>query len=316
MRILASTIVTSCIALAVCSCSHKNVAGDESDELYMFTSFHEPADEGLRFLYSEDGIHWDSIAGTWLAPTLGDSIMRDPSIVVGPDSTYHLVWTIAWKGDTGFGYSSSKDLMNWSEQRRIPAMDSVASTQNLWAPELFYDDVKGQYMVVYASCVPDAGFDVGIEEEKNNHRLYYVTTKDFNTFSDPKLFYDPGFSCIDATFVKRGPEDYVMVVKDNTRPNRNIKVAFAKNAEGPYTEASEPFTESFTEGPSVAKVGDEYYIYYDTYRKFIYSAHKTSDFKTFTDVTDSVSVPSGHKHGTIFRAPRSVVEKLIEARKK
>ncbi|TGG41031.1 arabinosidase [Duncaniella freteri] len=282
----------------------------------MFTSFHEPADEGLRFLYSEDGIHWDSIAGTWLAPTLGDSIMRDPSIVVGPDSTFHLVWTIAWKGDTGFGYSSSRDLVNWSEQRRIPAMDSVVSTQNLWAPELFYDDVKGQYMVVYASCVPDAGFDVGIEEEKNNHRLYYVTTKDFTTFSDPKLFYEPGFSCIDATLVKRGPEDYVMVVKDNTRPNRNIKVAFAKDAEGPYTAASEPFTESFTEGPSVAKVGDEYYIYYDTYRKFIYSAHKTSDFKTFTDVTDSISVPSGHKHGTIFRAPRSVVEKLIEARKK
>ncbi|WP_369698952.1 glycoside hydrolase family 43 protein [uncultured Duncaniella sp.] len=316
MRILAATIITGCLALAMCSCNQQGAGNETGDDLYMFTSFHEPADEGLRFLYSEDGIHWDSIAGTWLAPTLGDSIMRDPSIVVGPDSTFHLVWTIAWKGDTGFGYSSSRDLVNWSEQRRIPAMDSVASTQNLWAPELFYDDVKGQYMVVYASCVPDAGFDVGIEEEKNNHRLYYVTTKDFTTFSDPKLFYEPGFSCIDATLVKRGPEDYVMVVKDNTRPNRNIKVAFAKDAEGPYTAASEPFTESFTEGPSVAKVGDEYYIYYDTYRKFIYSAHKTSDFKTFTDVTDSISVPSGHKHGTIFRAPRSVVEKLIEARKK
>lgn len=316
MRILAATIITGCLALAMCSCNQQGAGNETGDDLYMFTSFHEPADEGLRFLYSEDGIHWDSIAGTWLAPTLGDSIMRDPSIVVGPDSTFHLVWTIAWKGDTGFGYSSSRDLVNWSEQRRIPAMDSVASTQNLWAPELFYDDVKGQYMVVYASCVPDAGFNVGIEEEKNNHRLYYVTTKDFTTFSDPKLFYEPGFSCIDATLVKRGPEDYVMVVKDNTRPNRNIKVAFAKDAEGPYTAASEPFTESFTEGPSVAKVGDEYYIYYDTYRKFIYSAHKTSDFKTFTDVTDSISVPSGHKHGTIFRAPRSVVEKLIEARKK
>ncbi len=316
MRILAATIITGCLALAMCSCNQQGAGNETGDDLYMFTSFHEPADEGLRFLYSEDGIHWDSIAGTWLAPTLGDSIMRDPSIVVGPDSTFHLVWTIAWKGDTGFGYSSSRDLVNWSEQRRIPAMDSVVSTQNLWAPELFYDDVKGQYMVVYASCVPDAGFDVGIEEEKNNHRLYYVTTMDFTTFSDPKLFYEPGFSCIDATLVKRGPEDYVMVVKDNTRPNRNIKVAFAKDAEGPYTAASEPFTESFTEGPSVAKVGDEYYIYYDTYRKFIYSAHKTSDFKTFTDVTDSISVPLGHKHGTIFRAPRSVVEKLIEARKK
>ncbi|MDE5917974.1 MAG: glycoside hydrolase family 43 protein, partial [Duncaniella sp.] len=201
-------------------------------------------------------------------------------------------------------------------QRRIPAMDSIASTQNLWAPELFYDDVKDQFMVVYASCVVDAGFDVGEEDPKNNHRLYYVTTKDFETFSEPKLFYEPGFSCIDATLVKRGPEDYVMVVKDNTRPNRNIKIAFAKNAEGPYTAASEPFTEQFTEGPSVAKVDDGYVIYYDTYRKHIYSASKTSDFVNFTNYTDSVSVPQHHKHGTIFRAPRPVVDNLIQMRKK
>ena len=215
----------------------------------------------------------------------------------------------------GFGYSSSKDLVNWTEQRRIPAMDSVASTQNLWAPELFYDDEKEQFLIVYASCVVDAGFDVGIEDEKNNHRLYYVTTKDFETFSEPKLFYDPGFSCIDAVIVKRAPKDYVMVVKDNTRPNRNIKVAFAESPEGPWSAASEPFTESFTEGPSVVKIGDDYYIYYDTYRKFIYSAHRTNVFKTFTEVTDSVTVPAGHKHGTILRAPRAVVHNLIELSK-
>ena len=30
----------------------------QNDDVYMFTSFHEPADEGLRFLSSEDGVHW------------------------------------------------------------------------------------------------------------------------------------------------------------------------------------------------------------------------------------------------------------------
>lgn len=317
MRYIASAIAALTIASGLHSCkSNADSRTAAEEDYYVFTSFHEPADEGLRFLFSEDGIHWDSIPGTWLAPVVGDSIMRDPSIVVGPDSTYHLVWTIAWKGDTGFGYSSSKDLVNWTPQRRIPAMDSIASTQNLWAPELFYDDVKDQFMIIYASCVVDAGFDVGEEDPKNNHRLYYVTTKDFNTFSAPKLFYEPGFSCIDATLVKRGPEDYVMVVKDNTRPNRNIKVAFAKDAEGPYSAPSEPFTESFTEGPSVAKTDDGYVIYYDTYQKRIYSAAKTSDFVNFTDYTDSVSVPALHKHGTIFRAPRQVVDNLIQQRKK
>lgn len=303
------TALAGMLSLSACS---GNSHESEIKDYYMFTSFHEPADEGLRLLYSEDGIHWDSIPGTWLKPELGMNIMRDPSIIVGPDSTFHLVWTIAWKGDTGFGYANSKDLINWSEQRRIPAMDSIASTQNLWAPELFFDDINNRYMIVYASCVEDAGFDVGIEDPKNNHRLYYVTTTDFEEFSDPKLLYDPGFSCIDATLLKRGEEDYVMVVKDNTRPNRNIKVAFASSPEGPYSAASEPFTESFTEGPSVARVGDDFYIYYDTYQKGIYSAHRTGDFVSFTEVTDSISIPAGHKHGTIFHAPASVVKNLLE----
>lgn len=45
-----------------------------SKDYYMFTSFHEPADEGLRYLYSEDGMHWDSIPGIWLKPELGSTI--------------------------------------------------------------------------------------------------------------------------------------------------------------------------------------------------------------------------------------------------
>lgn len=309
--LIAACALTLCVSAA--SAAPKKQA--KQAEMYMFTSFHEPADEGLRYLYSRDGVNWDSIPGTWLAPELGQKVMRDPSMVQGPDGTYHLVWTIAWKGDTGFGYSSSRDLVHWTPQRRIGAMDGVASTQNVWAPELFYDDVKRQYMIVYSSCVVDAGFEVGIEDPKNNHRLYYVTTKDFTTFSEPKLLYDPGFSCIDAVLVKRGKDDYVMVVKDNTRPNRNIKVAFAKSPEGPYTAASEPFTESFTEGPTVVKLADGYYIYYDTYRKFTYSAHRTTDFKTFTDVTSNVSIPKGHKHGTIFRAPEKLVKNLLKSAK-
>lgn len=289
-------------------------AGTEKteDEVYVFTSFREPADSGLRFLTSEDGLGWDSIPGTWLKPETGMNIMRDPSVAVGPDGTFHLVWTIAWKGDTGFGYASSKNLADWTAQRRIPAMDNVPSAVNVWAPELFYDDVKERFMIVFASCVPDAGFDNGIEDISNNHRLYYITTKDFDTFSEPELLYDPGFSCIDAIIVKRGTGDYAMVLKDNTRPNRNLKVAFAKSAEGPYGPASEAFTEPFSEGPSALKSGEKYYIYYDAYRKYAYNAVMTTDFINFTDATDSISVPRGHKHGTIFRAPRSVVAGLID----
>ena len=288
-----------------------SISNSLAKDIYVSTSFHEPANEGLRFIYSYDGIIWDSIQGTFLRPMVGvQKVMRDPSIVKGPDGTFHLVWTSSWRGDRGFGYSSSKDLIHWTSQRFIETgMDTT--TVNTWAPELFYDDVKRQYLIIWASCVPGR-FPDGQEEHKNNHRLYYMTTKDFRTFSKTQLFYEPGFSAIDATLVKRGNNDYVMVVKDNTRPMRNIKVAFAKSPYGPWSAASEPFTEQFTEGPSTAKVGDWYYIYYDSYSHKIYGAHRTKDFKTFQDQTGSVKFPVGHKHGTVFMADEKLVEGLVK----
>ena len=283
----------------------------QAKDIYVSTSFHEPATEGLRFIYSYDGLKWDSIQGVFLRPAVGQQkVMRDPSIVKGPDGTFHLVWTSSWRGDQGFGYSSSKDLIHWTPQRFI-ATGMDTTTVNTWAPELFYDDVKRQFIVVWASCVPGKFPDYQ-EDHKNNHRLYYLTTKDFKTFSKPHLFYDPGFSAIDATFVKRDKNDYIMVVKDNSRPMRNIKVAFAKSPYGPWSAASEPFTEQFTEGPSTAKVGDWYYIYYDSYRHKIYGAHRTKDFKTFQNQTGTVIFPVGHKHGTVFMADEKLVEGLIK----
>ncbi len=280
-------------------------------DIYVSTSFHEPATEGLRFIYSTDGLRWDSIQGVFLTPQVGkQKVMRDPSIVRGPDGTFHLVWTSSWRGDRGFGYASSKDLIHWSEQRFIEVM-SDTTTVNVWAPELFYDDVRKQFLIVWASCVPGRFPDYQ-EEHLNNHRLYYTTTKDFKTFSNTQLFYDPDFSDIDATLVKRGAKDYVMVVKDNSRPMRNIKVAFAESPYGPWSKASEPFTESFTEGPSTASVGDWWYIFYDSYRHGIYGAHRTKDFVHFEDRTGAVNFPVGHKHGTVFMAPEELVEGLIK----
>lgn len=308
MKTLTKALAVLALAAGLGSCSRP--AADEARDLYMFTSFREPATEGLRFLTSTDGVRWDSLPGTWLTPAIGDSILRDPSIIVTPDSTFHLVWTISWRGDTGFGYARSKDLVHWSAQRRIGAMDSVRSTVNVWAPEWFYDDTRGEYMVIYSSCVPDSAFSLGEEDPLNNHRLWYVTTADFETFSAPRLFYDPGFSCIDATLLKRGEGDYVMVVKDNTRPERNIKVAFASDPRGPWSEPGEPFTGFLTEGPTTVRNGEGWLIYYDDYRTHAYGAARTEDFKTFTPATDSISIPKGHKHGTIFRAPASLVKAM------
>lgn len=292
-----------CLSLASCA-SQKQV--------YMFTSFHEPANEGLRFLYSKDGYHWKDAGKTFLKPEVGQQkVLRDPSIAQGPDGTFHLVWTSSWRGDKGFGYASSKDLVHWSEQRFIPVMENEPATVNVWAPELFYDDSTKQFAIIWASAIPGR-FERGIEEDSNNHRMYVITTPDFKTFSSSRLFLDPGFSVIDAVIVKKAAQDYVLVLKDNTRPNRNIKVAYGTSALGPYVNTTAPFTAQMTEGPSVVKVGDKWLIYFDAYREKKYDAVITSDFKTFTPAGTAISVPEGHKHGTIFKADRKLLKQLLQ----
>ena len=93
---------------------------------------------------------------------------------------------------------------------------------------------------------------------------------------------------------------------------RNIKVAFAKSPLVPYSEPSEPFTLNFTEGPSIVKIGKNWLIYFDSYREKTYNAVKTIDFKKFTDISNQISIPEGHKHGSILKVEESIVNKLLD----
>jgi len=263
-------------------------------------------------LYSYDGKKWTDLDTVLLRPSVGNQkVMRDPSMVQDKNGIFHLVWTSSWRGDKGFGYASSKDLLNWSAQQFIPVLQKEPVVVNTWAPELFYDEDADQFMIIWASCIPGR-FDRGIEEDSNNHRMYVTTTKDFKTFSETKLFLDPGFSVIDAVIVKRADKDFVLVLKDNTRPERNLKVAFAENPMGPWTNISTPFSVKFTEGPSVVKLKNEWLIYFDSYQKKIYEAVSTTDFKEFKNVTSHVRVPEGHKHGTIVPVKKKFLRQLIK----
>ena len=283
-----------------------------SQSWYIFTSFREPANDGLRLLYSKDARQWNRLDTIFLAPGVGkQQVMRDPSIVKGPDDSFHLVWTSSWKGDKGFGYAASKDLIHWAPQQFIPVMAQEPTTVNVWAPELYYDQDSLRYIIVWASCIPGR-FDKGIEADSNNHRLYYTTTKDFNQFTPTKLFMDPGFSVIDAVIVRRAKNDFVLVLKDNTRPERNLKLAFGQSAIGPWSTVSAKFSDTFTEGPSVVKAGEDWLIYFDAYQDKSYQAVSTKDFKSFSVPDPAISIPEGHKHGTIVQTNKKTIRRLLK----
>jgi hypothetical protein len=286
---------------------------EPKDSVNLFTSFRNNGEDGLRFLYSEDGYRWHEVPGTFLKPQVGPSrLMRDPSLALDPDGTFHLVWTTGWRTDQGFGYAHSKDLVHWSEQRFIPVMQHEPTTVNVWAPELFYDEPHGRFIICWASTIPGR-FPDHLEPHDNNQRMYYTTTRDFQDFEPTQLFFDPGFSVIDCTIV-RDADRYILVLKDNTRPQRNLRVAFGDSPVGPWRDVSAPFTQQFTEGPSVLKLGKQWIIYYDAYQAGHYGAAITTDFKVFSDVTDRVSFPTGHKHGTVVKVARKHVDALLNAK--
>lgn len=301
-------------------------------EVYLFTGHREPALDGLHLLYSYDGYRWDSLQGSWLEPMIGNkapeyfnyhsqrmepgkfapqSMMRDPSVVQGPDGTFHLVWTLAWSGERAFGYASSKDLIHWSEQRSIPVMEGEP-TNNVWAPEIFYDAEKEQYLIAWSSSILPENYTEADKLGLNGcHRLYYTTTKDFETFAPAQPFYDPGFNSIDGFLLKRGSGDYVLIVKDNRKPGfSDLFCVTASQPEGPYGDPSEKFAPTYSEGACAIQVGDEWLIYFDVYRQSRFGAVSTKDFKTFTPIDDRISLPAGHKHGTIIKVKESVLKAL------
>ena len=279
---------------------------------YLFATFNEPATNGLRFAYSFDGYHWTNIPGVFLAPQVGPSrLLRDPSLLRGPDGTFHLVWTTGWRGDQGFGYSCSPDLVHWRAQQFIPVMTNEPTACNVWAPELFYDAAAKEYIITWASTIPGR-FPDGLEPRTNNHRMYFTRTPDFRSFSPSKLFLDPGFSVIDCQIVKAS-ERFVLLLKDNSRPQRNIRVAYGDSPLGPWRDISPPFTGQFTEGPCALQVGEDWLVFYEAYQAHRYQAAKTRDFKTFTDVSAAVAFPPDHKHGTALRVPRAILDGLLHA---
>lgn len=283
----------------------------KADDVWLFTSFREPSTEGLRYLYSEDGLHWDSIPGVWLKPS-PQSVLRDPSIIKGRDGVFHLVWTTQWKGNVSFGYASSRDLVHWSEQKEISVMDST-KTNNVWAPELFYDDDKEQYLIIWSSQIsPDDYTDEDRKGTNACHRMYYCTTKDFVTFSETKPYYDPGFNSIDGYLLKRAPKDYVLIVKDNRKPGySNLFCVFSDSPYGPFHSPTQTFGRTYSEGPCAIPYEDGWIIYYDQYRPQEYGAVITTDFHTFTPIPERISLPSWHKHGTIVKVSREILEGLL-----
>ncbi len=298
-----------------------------ADTAYLFTYFTGNGTDGLHLLWSEDGFKWHPLnEGRSVLPATigqGEKLMRDPCVARGPDGTYHMVWTSGWN-ENHIGYASTTDFITWSTPRAIPVMAHEPTVRNSWAPEVFYDDAAGEFVIFWASTMPDRFTETaGTSESAYNHRMYATATRDWQTFTPTRVFYDPGFSVIDATFLRDDAGALHWIVKDETvnPPRKHLRVAPAATAQGPFGELGSPITPAgvWVEGPTAFMADGAAILLYDAYRDRHYGALRSNDLVHWEDASAELELPfegtpERVRHGTVIAVPRELVDRLRDPR--
>ena len=214
-------------------------AAVELDEFegYAFAYFtgNSLAGENIYFAASvgNNALDWRELNGgqPTLTSKFGTKGLRDPFIIRSPEGdTFYLIATdlsigggTSWDASqrTGSQYLEvweSRDLVNWSEQRHVKVAPDTAG--NTWAPEAYYDETIGAYVVFWASKLY-AENDPGHTGNTYN-KMLYATTRDFVTFSEPQIWQDQGMSRIDSTMIKAG-DVYHRFTKDEGRRRHRMQ---------------------------------------------------------------------------------------------
>ncbi|MEN7551069.1 glycoside hydrolase family 43 protein [Rapidithrix thailandica] len=298
--------------ILVFACSQKE------DTVFLFSYFKNNGEDGLHLAYSEDALSWKTLNNdsSFLLPAVGkEKLMRDPCVIKGGDGKFHMVWTCGWN-ERGIGYAHSTDLIHWSEQAYLPVMQQEPNARNCWAPELYYDRDEEIYLIYWATTIPGKFAETdSTGDDGYNHRMYYTTTKDFKQFSKTQVLYDHGFNVIDAT-IRKVENEYLMFLKNETKHpvvEKNIRIARSPELLQGYTQASEPITGSWVEGPTVAHTRMGWIVYFDQYTRHRMGAVLSTDLVTWTDISDQVAFPEGTRHGTVFKVKKDELDKLLSS---
>lgn len=229
-----SAIEDSCIEDSAVDVDEEEYAG------YLFGHFigeQTGDEEQIYFALSEDGLHFKDMNNgkPVLVSTVGEKGARDPYLYRSHEGKFYAIATDlsiynrgGWKKNeqgyydpstTGSPYLvlwESEDLVNWTAPRLIKVAPENAGMA--WAPEIIYNEETGEDIIFFASSImnPETKY------KAKPNAIYYVATKDFVQFTEPKLFIDcqkdgsvdgKEREIIDATVMKIG-EYYYSVSKD------------------------------------------------------------------------------------------------------
>ncbi|MCD8041956.1 MAG: hypothetical protein LUH10_02720 [Tannerellaceae bacterium] len=277
----------------------------------------------LHIALSYDGRHWTPLNNN---EPVWDHHMRDPYVRTGPDGLWRLLSTGG--GNPGNReevgpsclYVTSKDLINFQVEGTLPLMKDVRNEEgsfagNIWAPEWFYDEKTGEYMLFWSSSFKDAGW--------KESRLWYSKTRDWKTFTPAKILFEPPYSVIDGTLIEHEGTYYLFHKEEEfgakTGERRAIRVATSGKPEGPYTIIEGPLNQGqivpvITEGPTVIEdlVNPGWLLYYDYCMTDRFGVSSSPDLIHWT-VEEDVSFPDAARHGCVSILTPDEAKKLLDA---
>lgn len=303
---------------------------------YLFTHFKEkvtPDGEQVYFGKSFDGVNWEAVNGgnPILTAELGENGCRDIEIIRLHTGGFVILTTdlsIAYRMDEQFRVDWKKvnstgskclrmwktdDLVNFSEEKLIYfGRDDFGC---LWAPEVFFDEINEEYLIHWGSTVAEDNF--------THMSIYCCTTKDFETFSYPKLYFTKDNEILD-THIQKVDGVYHLFYKNAEHSPMNMH-ATSDNLYGPF-EHDKAFEEYMDkeierpgsyEGPTVYTLPDgRWCMMLDFfgcekpkmgYVPFV--SPKAGDMN-FERVPEQFSFPYGFKHGRVIEITEDEYNRL------
>ena len=299
-------------------------------EGYAFAYFTGNTREGENIYFAaskgNNALQWQELNGGQpaLRSTQGTRGLRDPFIIRSHegDKFFLIATDLSIGSGTSWGDAvksgsryievwESEDLRTWSAQRHVLVSPETAG--NTWAPEAFYDEELGEYLVFWASAIYAAN-DPG-HTGQSYQRMMYATTRDFVTFSEAKVWQDAGYARIDSTVIQAEGQ-YYRFTKDEGGGGTGCtdiieesssslsagldswKQVAACIGRGAGTQAVEGPT-SFKSNPGDAN-GDKYYLFVDEYGGRGYIPLETADIANPSwKVSSSYNLPKSPRHGTV-----------------
>lgn len=296
--------------------------------------------EQIRYALSRgnDPLHWRELnAGKpVLTSELGEKGLRDPFVIRSPEGDkFYLIATdlkmyrnssgswdyVQRHGSKSIMIWESTDLVHWTDQRLVKVSPDTAG--NTWAPEAYWDESLGEYVVFWASKL--YAEDDPDHTGSTYNKMLYATTKDFRTFSEPKVWDDPGYSVIDSTVIKN-EGSYYRYTKDERDPTSSSPCSKFITGEKStsLTDTSYDFVADCIgsgsidrgEGPTVFKSNteDKWYLFIDEYGGRGYVPFETTDLDS-GDWTMSADyqLPASPRHGTVMPVTQAEYDRLMAA---